>query len=330
MIAIVGGGWFGCHLACVLQDRNIPFRLFEQHPRLFKGASGFNQNRLHLGFHYPRSAATRQQSRDGFLEFIKRYPQLSAPIRNNIYAITDESLIDWETYKIVMDESNVGFSEIDMQKFGLAHCDGALVCSERVVLTNLAARYFSERLAGYVEHKRFDEHQIGGFDRVLNCTYQTWLRIADVIYEPCATLLYACRTDLARQMALTFMDGQFCSIYPFDGGLSTLYSVRHSRIAGARCTRANGALSLLAQVDSQQIAGIRKSAETEARRYFPAFDDHWAFEGWHGAVRAIARSRADARVCSVIADEKVIHVVSGKIDSIFEAERQVLKCLGCS
>lgn len=330
MIAVVGAGWFGAHISCVLQDRNIPFRLFEANKRLFEGASGYNQNRLHLGFHYPRSAATRKQSREGFAEFVTRYPELSAPIRSNIYAVTNESLVDWDTYLMVMLVEGLPLNIERPKTVGLTNCEGALRCEERVVLTNNARNYFTERLEGHVEHKLFDEHSIGRFDRVINCTYQTWMQYADVIYEPCATLLYATKTDHARQLALTFMDGPFCSIYPYDGGLSTLYSVRNSRIAGAKCTRADGAKSLLAQVDKRQIAGIRYAAEAEAKRYFPAFDDHYEFEGWHGAVRAISRSRADARVCNVAQDEKVIHVMSGKIDSIFHAEREVLKCLGCS
>ena len=36
---------------------------------IFLGASGYNQNRLHLGFHYPRDLKTAKQSLKGFNKF---------------------------------------------------------------------------------------------------------------------------------------------------------------------------------------------------------------------------------------------------------------------
>jgi hypothetical protein len=330
MIAIVGGGWFGCHIACCLQDRGIPFTLFEARKRLFDGASGYNQNRLHQGFHYPRSAATRKQSRDGFYEFTRRYPELSDPVEHNIYAVTRESLVDWETYRMVMLNAGPLFVDVHYERFGLQNIEGALCCRERVVLTNKAREFFTAKIGEHMRHQRFNESRIGEYKTVINCTYQTWLPRYDVIYEPCATLLYACKTDMARNQAITLMDGPFCSVYPFDNGLSTLYSVKQSRIAGAKCTRPDAAQSLLMQVDTKQLCGIRYAMEAEIRMYYPSFLDHYEFEGWHGAVRAISRSRSDARVCSVSSDGHMIQVMSGKIDSIFHAEREVLKCLGVS
>ena len=43
---------------------------------IFNGASGYNQNRLHLGFHYPRSKKTRIQSKVGFYKFIKKVSKI--------------------------------------------------------------------------------------------------------------------------------------------------------------------------------------------------------------------------------------------------------------
>lgn len=54
-IAIIGAGWFGCLIADELLKRNYKVRIFERENEIFNNASGNNQNRLHLGFHYPRS-----------------------------------------------------------------------------------------------------------------------------------------------------------------------------------------------------------------------------------------------------------------------------------
>ena len=54
-IAIIGSGWFGCHLAHIFNKKKFDVTIFEKEKEIFQGQSGFNSNRLHLGFHYPRA-----------------------------------------------------------------------------------------------------------------------------------------------------------------------------------------------------------------------------------------------------------------------------------
>ena len=75
-IAIIGAGWFGCHIGSELLNDGHKIKVFEKQKDIFLGASGNNQNRLHLGYHYPRSYVTREQSRNCFDKFKKFYPQL--------------------------------------------------------------------------------------------------------------------------------------------------------------------------------------------------------------------------------------------------------------
>mgnify|MGYP001573815568 FL=1 len=69
-IRVVGGGWYGCHIALSLIADGHQVTLFERGYKLFHGASGANQSRLHLGFHYSRDAQTRLESRHSFGEFM--------------------------------------------------------------------------------------------------------------------------------------------------------------------------------------------------------------------------------------------------------------------
>ena len=68
---IIGAGWMGCHLALTLMKQGHRLKLFEQ-KKIFNGMSGANTNRLHMGYHYPRSFQTRMQSKFGYKEFIKK------------------------------------------------------------------------------------------------------------------------------------------------------------------------------------------------------------------------------------------------------------------
>ena len=90
-IAIIGAGWFGCHIGTELKKKNFQVTIFEKENDIFKNGSGNNTNRLHLGFHYPRSKITRKMSYNGYLKFIKNYPKFSKPLDNNIYAIAKDN-----------------------------------------------------------------------------------------------------------------------------------------------------------------------------------------------------------------------------------------------
>ncbi len=321
MIAIVGGGWFGCHLASCLKDRGVPFHLFEERPRLFDGASGHNQNRLHLGFHYPRSAITRRQSFEFAQTFMREYPSLSEPVEENIYAVcSKESLIDWETYRTIMGNGPY-WEQRNPADYGLTNVDGCLNCHERVILTDKAREHFARSLDGHLRlGERFEGQE--NYDRIINCSYQTWRPAwRDLIYEACLTLIYRS----AERRAITLMDGPFYSIYPFNGETVTLYSVRHSRLA--RCTSASDAKAMLNQMLPYYSDDVRQQMESGISKWLPDFCDLYSYSGFHCAIRAIAKDASDARVCRVIEEGNTIHVLSGKIDSIFYAEQEVMRCL---
>ena len=86
-IAIIGAGWFGCHIGYKLKQKNFNIKIFEKDKDIFNNASGNNTNRLHLGFHYPRCFKTREMSHTGYQKFIREYPNLSKNLKENIYAI---------------------------------------------------------------------------------------------------------------------------------------------------------------------------------------------------------------------------------------------------
>ena len=82
-ILVIGGNSdIGYAVAKVFAKNKYNVHLFEKEKGIFLGASGNNQNRLHLGYHYPRSYITREQSKKCFKEFVKKYPTFS-PMKNH-------------------------------------------------------------------------------------------------------------------------------------------------------------------------------------------------------------------------------------------------------
>jgi L-2-hydroxyglutarate oxidase LhgO len=110
-IIIIGTGWFGLHTALLLEQKyNV--LILEKNSTIFNNSSNFNQNRLHLGYHYPRSYKTRELCLKGYTKFINKYRELIDFIDNNYYCISNDSLIDYNTYKQIYNTSNYKHSFI--------------------------------------------------------------------------------------------------------------------------------------------------------------------------------------------------------------------------
>jgi glycine/D-amino acid oxidase-like deaminating enzyme len=70
---VVGGGFFGCVIACRLRQYFASVTLVEQSDDLLQHASYANQARVHHGYHYPRSLLTAARSQRCYRRFLRDY-----------------------------------------------------------------------------------------------------------------------------------------------------------------------------------------------------------------------------------------------------------------
>jgi hypothetical protein len=333
--AVIGGGWYGCHIASSFRALGLNVTVFEQHDRLLHLASGNNQFRLHLGFHYPRHYGTRVQSRDGFSRFVERYPELSRPVAENIYAVPrGESLIDFLTYKLIMTSSGIEFTELPAPPPMLANVEGCLQTAERVVLLDKARRYFSDRLGPFVvlNHRIESIEERGNavyvdgrrFDFVIDATWGHLTKPPiNLYYEPTLLLYYEANGPFP---AITMVDGPLGSIYPTeDPSLFTLSTVRHTPLG--RFESGAEARAVLAAVDRDLVAAKMKTMEDQMIAYVPGFRDVFRFVGPQLSIKTKPTGSFDDRSCYVFKEGRVFSVMSGKIDTIFFAAERILSAI---
>ncbi len=83
----------------------------------------------------PRHRATRIQSRDEVIRFDERHPMLCADGAENIHAVpNDTSLINFDTYKLIMVSSGLNFVEILQGSEFLTNTAGMVRTRERVLV----------------------------------------------------------------------------------------------------------------------------------------------------------------------------------------------------
>ena len=334
-VAVIGAGWYGCHIALSMRGLGLDVTVFDQNNRPLHEASGNNQFRLHLGFHYPRHHGTRVQSRDGFMRFVERYPHLSREIAENIYAVPrEDSLIDFSTYRLIMTSSGIDFREVRETSVLLHGVDGLMLAGERVLLIERARRYFTERLGDCLQlctrvdevEERSDGIYVGG-DRYDVLVDATWGHRAALpmrfFYEPTILLYY--ETD-GPFPAVTLVDGPLCSIYPTeDPGLYTLSSVPHTPLG--RLNTAEEARRARDGVSAAVVAEKARLMQEQISRYVPEFPERFRFVGPQLSIKTKPVGRFDDRSCYVFRRGRVFSVMSGKIDTVFFATERILAAI---
>lgn len=341
-IAIIGAGWYGCHIGLSLKLLGFDVTVFEQHARPLHEASGNNQFRLHLGFHYPRHHQTRVQSRDGFMRFMERYPYLSREVTENIYAVPSlESLIDFPTYRLIMTSSGIDYREITRASVPILEVTGLMQTGERVLLIEQARRYFAGQLMGslVLNHRVGSiEHEPGcvrvegkPFDLLVDASWGQQSGLPEgFFYEPTILLYYETVGQTGRPFpAITLVDGPLCSVYPTeDPSIYTLSSVPHTPLGHA--TDPARARLIRDSVSSELVQARRLAMEMQISRYLPGFRQSFRYVGPQLSIKTKPVGNFDDRSCSVIRRGRVFHVMSGKIDTIFFAMERILSFIEAS
>lgn len=84
---VIGGGFYGAHLALMLREQGRSVLLLEQENALMERASRRNQARVHGGYHYPRSLMTAFRSRVNYPRFIDDFRECIFGSFEHIYAV---------------------------------------------------------------------------------------------------------------------------------------------------------------------------------------------------------------------------------------------------
>lgn len=319
-IRILGGGWYGCHMALTLQRSGHEVELHEIADQLFAGASGGNPARLHLGPHYPRSKLTRALCQEHHDKFMKVYGALTRSVPVNIYAIAHaDSLVDFGTYVQVL-RGEIEFVTVERPaEFGLESVEGAILTGERHIVIDEARKYFAGLLEPMIRYglprRDVDSKE---WDWTLDCTFCANDSEGIERYEPCITAIMKGPTD----KAVTIMDGPFPSLYPWDErqGLNSLTSARYTPL-GRFDTHAE-ARGLLESIRRETIDTHVHNMVAQLASFWPESRERYELADVKLTIRAMPRSVASARLVDVIRiGDRALRVRAGKIDAILHAEQ---------
>jgi hypothetical protein len=333
--AVIGAGFYGLHIASRLRALGLEVTIYEKEDQILSFASGNNQFRLHLGFHYARNFRTRQQSRDGYFRFLERYGRLTREIDNNYYLVPNgDSIVDFATYKLIMMSSGLDFIE-SRQPEQIDYACGSILTAERILLIKESREFFHGLMADVLrlgEQAVVDVHEdrvdVNGdtYDYCIDCTWGHLTADDAFFYESTILLYYQKKSDSTPDNAYTFVDGPLCSLYPTeDPSIFTLSSVPHTPIGKHRSSaEARHAIHSLSRHD---IDIKRLLMEQQLMRYYPHFLDEFEYRSPQLCVKTKPYGDDDDRSCYVKKNGRLIKCLSGKVDNIFFAASEVMSLI---
>lgn len=350
---IIGAGIFGVELALKLASENYKVTLIERGNQILSQASKMNQNRVHLGFHYPRSLSTALQAIEAYDYFIDRFKNCIRPSIESFYMVSNEKtrLISLNEYVDFCEKLNINYKTLDKSIFDRylntdkIEDDVFLVNETVFEVDEIRKQLIAELKKSSVNvimnecvtsieilfnnHKRTNTTRNNYYsDFIINCTYEEINNILENIN---------CKIDLKFQNVLlpiissesyipgmTIMDGPYCSILP--KGLSSnqyiLSDVKNSII------HENQSIKELPELEV--INKIAKTTDIieSMNRYIKFPDDIKVIDYWL-TRKALAPQKDDRRLTQVFShnDFGVFSVLQGKISTSQLVYNELIKLI---
>ena len=358
-VAIIGGGVFGSTAALGLADDGHQVTLFEHKRDILLGASKNNQNRLHLGFHYPRDPDTARQCREGFADFVRMFPEcISGGFPNRYFVASSDSLTTPAEYLRFLDRVSLSYRIVPVEEAPVRNCDLAILSDEVVYDCDALREHLRRQLMNadtMVLRFAVDVTDISGpapgyrlrlgegswtdaFDVVVNCSYDEINRLSlrlghavpDHQFE--YTVIPIVEVEIPRQ-GITVMDGPFMTLLPYGSSSDfLLYHVAHTVIAREHAqtrpaTWTDPATAPFAAVDK---AAFFQRMQEACSEFVPAMATAKLKGFLEGPRMVLARRDHDDARPSVLTDhgDGYMTVFAGKIDHCIGVANDIRRRLG--
>jgi hypothetical protein len=345
-IIVIGGGIFGLTAALVLSELNYNITVIEEKNDILLGASLVNQNRIHYGYHYPRSTKTIEEALSSLESFKTFYGDSINNKFSKYYAISKtDSHVNSNEFIKICESFNLKLKEEYPNK-KLLNRDLVESCwlTDEPIFDYFKLKeiiYFKLQKKKNITVIRnctilnIDNsiaHLSNGFkikyDYLINSTY---FNISNVLnnlgYSPINSKYQLCVLPILKSKekfkttGITIMDGPFCSLMPkgFEKQNYILYHVKESVIQEHIGTIKPNWLPIKGFVEDLIIENSKK--------YFPILDSMSLIDSWITTRLVLPEQEFDDSRPTFIKqnDDNVFTIFSGKLTTCVETSKELIK-----
>ena len=342
-IGIIGGGFFGCATALEIKNKfkKSSIHIFEKKKDILLSASGKNQFRCHLGYHYPRSEETIRECQDSNISF-KRYLKKSFIETYNYYAISKKnSKTDFNQYIKVLEKNDLKYELKSSKLLKPNTITGEIKVPEKIIDINLARKTLRESLyrnnisLNLKKKVDLDKNFLKQYDLVVLCTYdenninlkKIQNTIEDKFYYQLVVKNLVKLPKIYEKKSVVVLDGNFMCLDPYSNSNFTLLgSVKKS----VKLDKKGYFLKLSDNdkkfINSDFFKSVNysnyKNIKNDFMKYFINFDEAEYLKSF-SVIRSTKKNLKDARLTSHKIVKNLIVVHSGKWINCFHLGKKL-------
>lgn len=320
-IYVVGAGVFGCSIAIELAKSNYNVTLIEKNNDILSVATKFNHNRIHFGYHYPRSIETAKQSILGLSSFSMEYNDCIISGFENYYCIAkNNSNVTSSQYESFCESVGIDFQKttIDDNIINNDLIASSYKVNEVVYDLDILKGIIKSKLEKYsVEVKINSPIETFNFndnDHIINCTYSNLNKVnshlgAELIPGKYQDVLIPVISMKKNKIGLTVMDGPFCSLMP-RGDNKNEFLVYH--VTDSVLEESSNDFDLI----KKNVANKARIIVENSTKYYPLLKDAKIIDFWRVKRFIPDNKETDSRVSQILVSKSnpnVISVFSGKV-----------------
>lgn len=227
-IAVIGSGFFGATTALFL-SKKYDIHLFEKKDSIMCGASRANQQRFHLGYHYPRSNKTVSEIKKHYKEFINFFGDKVFTRTENYYGIAkDGSKTNYPNYLRFLKKNKLKYTETNEKNFS-RKIEGQIISQERnlnyFAIKKIMLEKLKNRKIKIFFNTTFSKKLINNYDKVIVAVYdqnnyvlkQLGLKIKSIYrYELIEKIIIKLPPQF-KYKSYMVLDGKFVCLDPYIG-----------------------------------------------------------------------------------------------------------------
>ena len=121
------------------------------------------------------------------------------------------------------------------------------------------------------------------------------------------------------------IDGDFFNIFPYKKNEYVLGTPRYSKFK--KFINLNSAKNFIKKIKKSEVNTRKLLSEKIVKESFTNFNKFFKYAGHYFSLTTIFNSKSDNRPTLIKKQNNVFFVLGGKIDTMFEAEKEILKKL---
>ncbi len=333
-ICIVGAGLFGCTIALILSKAGYDIDLYEKNTDIMNETSLKNQQRFHIGYHYPRSNKTISEIKSSFKKFIKFYSKNIFGNTTNVYAISKKkSKISFRKYISILKKNKLSYKKnYNNTIFSDLIKDSIIVPEKNLNFFKLKKfilnKIKKEKKINLLLKSTFNKKKSSTYKKIIICCYSRNNEILKSLgiknkkifskkYELIEKIIVKL-PNVFKNFSLVILDGNFLNFDPFIGTKYHLLSVvKQSKIETLNSKYPNFKSRKSRFLKQEFSTNLRQSKFEEfiefSKKYVPLLEKAKYIKSFY-TIRCIQNSKNDHERRNEInfINKKIITVQSGK------------------